>query len=323
MNKPLVTIIAVSYNHEAYITECLASLFGQSYDRTELIIIDDFSKDKSVDVICNYLKLYLDSNVKTIFHDINMGLCATLNEAINISNGKYVQLIACDDCLDQYKIERQVNILEQLDNSYCLVYSDCYIMDETSRVLGKTFYQENKFTPPTGNVFMHQINSQFIKTVAALIRRDAIVSVGMYDERLSFEDVDMYLRLSKKYKFIYDGFLGAYWRKHMQNMTNQLRIDKNHLNSRLLAYMKHVHRGDSFVDSLLIPRIINLFEGLYQIDYLGHVHLPEKLWKEVRRKSLLLYLFTRLKINYKYYVKALKIYNKYIYKLIRVTLPSY
>ena len=97
------SIIIPNYNEEKYIRKCLDSIFNQTIDNTkyEVIVIDDGSTDKSVDIITKYNVKLLNSN--------RLGAGGARNKGIDIAKGKYIILLDADDYL--YKN----NVLEKLD----------------------------------------------------------------------------------------------------------------------------------------------------------------------------------------------------------------
>ncbi len=114
MNQPLVSIIMPSYNHGRYIGYAIESVLNQSFSDFELIIIDDFSKDKSVELIKNYQKK--DTRVAFLFHDRNKGIAKTLNDGLMLAKGKYIAIIASDDIWKENKLETQLEIFNKNPN---------------------------------------------------------------------------------------------------------------------------------------------------------------------------------------------------------------
>ncbi|WP_455797082.1 glycosyltransferase, partial [Clostridium butyricum] len=98
----MVSIIIPVYNVEQYIGECLESILNQRYKDYELIIIDDGSTDKSLDIIYNYKNKF--KNI-LILKQENKGVSEARNLAMNYVNGKYVLYIDSDDFLDENMLE--------------------------------------------------------------------------------------------------------------------------------------------------------------------------------------------------------------------------
>lgn len=96
MNEEIETsIIIPNYNGSKYIEKCLQSIENQTYDKYEVIIIDDGSTDESVKIIEKYIK---NSNIKIIFiQQFNQNAAVARNRGLEIAKGKYLYFIDSDD----------------------------------------------------------------------------------------------------------------------------------------------------------------------------------------------------------------------------------
>lgn len=110
MNGKTVSIIIPVYNCEKYIKKCLESALGQTYKDIEIVVIDDGSKDKSLDVINRTVQG--KTNVKVI-HQENQGLSAAKNKGLENTTGDYVAFLDGDDYLGESYVEGLVNAAEQ------------------------------------------------------------------------------------------------------------------------------------------------------------------------------------------------------------------
>ena len=110
--QPLVSIVIPCYNHAQFVQETVQSVIDQDYENIELIIIDDGSKDNSVEVIQEMIPACEERFVRFEFrYRPNKGLCATLNEALEWCEGEYFSPTASDDILKQNKISTQLAIM--------------------------------------------------------------------------------------------------------------------------------------------------------------------------------------------------------------------
>jgi glycosyltransferase involved in cell wall biosynthesis len=201
-DQPLVSVVAVCYNHAKYLVETLDSIIAQTYSNIELIIMDDCSTDNSVEVI-NHWIVNNEVDCKFVSHPKNQGLCKTLNEALGYTKGKYLNLIACDDILFPTKIALNVKVIEEKGNEYAVVHSDAWSIDKDSVVLNKSYLKNSKLSQEEpNNYFEALLTGCQIITPTAFVRLSSILEVGGYDESLFFEDWDMWLRLSEKFKFV-------------------------------------------------------------------------------------------------------------------------
>lgn len=201
---PMVSIIAVCYNHAKFVVDCLDHIRAQTYTNAELIIMDDCSKDDSVSIIRNWIKIH-EYNCTFIAHTENIGFCKTLNEALATAKGEYISIIATDDTWEPDKIERQMVVMRAQPEQVAVVYSDAAQMDESGRRLPKSLLTASNhgINLPSGRIFSTLVDINIIPAMATIIRRQAIEAVGGYDERLTYEDYDMWLRLAERYGFVF------------------------------------------------------------------------------------------------------------------------
>ena len=109
-NKPLVSIITITYNQERFIRQCIESALNQTYPNWEQIIIDDESKDKTPDIIAEYH----DPRIHYIKQQ-NVGIWRTgesWNKGLRLSQGELIAHLDGDDCWPLDKLERQIDVFQ-------------------------------------------------------------------------------------------------------------------------------------------------------------------------------------------------------------------
>ncbi|SFH28276.1 glycosyltransferase family 2 protein [Pedobacter insulae] len=212
---PLVSVIVPCYNHEQYVEECILSILNQRYQKIELIVIDDGSTDNSAEVIRR-----LQTTYDFIFEvQTNIGLSATLNKAImKYANGAYIAFVASDDYWHPDKISEQIMFMQK--NPDCaLVCSKAFFVNGSSTVTGEFNPQAFK-----GSYSFKEIayGKCLIPALTVLIQKDILNVIGLFDEDLLIEDLDMWLRIAAKYRV---GFIDkklAYYRTHDNNTSNRV-----------------------------------------------------------------------------------------------------
>jgi glycosyltransferase involved in cell wall biosynthesis len=210
---PVVTVIALCYNHQRFLLETLESIRAQTFQDFELIVTDDASRDDSPAMIERWLAEHRP-DATFIRHTRNAGLCRTLNEVLALARGTYICMIATDDAWHPERLARHVAAFAGQAESVALVYSDVAQMDEEGRPLPDNFIAQHRpgFVPPSGRLFSQLADGNFIPAMAATIRRSAIAAVGGYDERLTYEDYDMWLRLTARFDAVFCPGLVARYR---------------------------------------------------------------------------------------------------------------
>ena len=108
----LISIVIPNYNSEAYIVQTLDSVLRQTYKNFEIIIVDDRSKDASVEVIEDYIKSNSDTDIRLICLEKNHGMpAAPRNIGVENALGKWIAFLDCDDIWHPLKLELQMKAL--------------------------------------------------------------------------------------------------------------------------------------------------------------------------------------------------------------------
>lgn len=206
MNNPLVTIVAICYNHEDYCIQTLESIKNQTYKNWELYIVDDFSTDESAKKINHWINDNKNINPIFISNTYNQGICSSLNKTIPLAIGKYIALIACDDIMLNDRIHKQVYDLEEKKSDYALTCSNVNKIDENGAVIGIEF--DSTFNFPYSNVFDSILINKndsgiIIHSPTVLAKTEIIKSFLPYPSHIIQEDLYMWLCISAKYKISY------------------------------------------------------------------------------------------------------------------------
>jgi glycosyltransferase involved in cell wall biosynthesis len=214
MNKPLVTVFCSAYNHEKFVRQMVASIVHQTYgyDNIELIIIDDCSTD-STGIILK--KIQKEFNFTFIQNTQNLGVVKNLNRIIKMAHGKYLAGIASDDYWSVTKIEKQVKLLENINQSFAVCHTNANIINEN----GKFLYIHNRGKNFNGKIMPKILIENGIVAPSVMFRKDVFRSIGFFDENIEFEDRDMWIRIANKYKFAFINEPLIFRRKHSNNLS--------------------------------------------------------------------------------------------------------
>ncbi|MFH1421233.1 MAG: glycosyltransferase [Planctomycetota bacterium] len=192
-NQPLVSAVVPTYNAEKYISNTIQSVLNQTYKKTEIVVVDDGSSDKTLSVLDKYGK-----SIK-IFTQANQGVSAARNKGITESSGELIAFLDADDIWLPHKIERQVKqFLAQPEPGF--VYSRVRYCSE--KELPRDYDIKPKFF--RGFITRDLFCYPFIATSTVMVRSKCLRETGVFDIRnRSNQDYDLWLRLSSKYKADY------------------------------------------------------------------------------------------------------------------------
>lgn len=130
---PLISVLAPCYNHDRFITEAISSVRQQTWEEWELIIIDDGSRDGSVQAAIQAAQG--DPRIQVLANEKNLGTYGTEQRALELAKGSLIAILNTDDLWAPDKLERQASLLDRLPQA-----SFCY-------TLGHVINQEGAVRP--------------------------------------------------------------------------------------------------------------------------------------------------------------------------------
>ncbi|TXE81317.1 glycosyltransferase family 2 protein [Campylobacter peloridis] len=128
-----ISIILPTYNVEKYIAKALESCINQTFKDIEIIVVDDFGSDKSIDIAKEYASK--DDRIKIIHNEENLGTFASRNIGVLNSNSEFIMFLDPDDYLEFNACELAINTM--LENKVDMIIFDAYV----HRVKFKKFYR--------------------------------------------------------------------------------------------------------------------------------------------------------------------------------------
>jgi glycosyltransferase involved in cell wall biosynthesis len=310
-DRALVSAIVLCYNQARFVVETLQSVQRQTYPHLQLIVMDDASADDSARVIREWTSANVPS-AQVVAHTKNQGVCRTLNEALALATGTYVAALAADDLWFPDKISRQVEILEREPADVAVVYSDALLMDQDGQPLpGRFIARHRQFSVlPQGDVLAALSEGNFIPALTPLIRRSAIDAVGQYDESLSYEDWDMWLRLAARFRFAVDTEPTGAYRIVPSSLSHQLfgTADNKPRHIRDRFHILEKCTGVARLDPAARERVVNEMGFLAGKVYENGA--PERnaiLWKALRRRAsarqVLMFAMSAARLPYSWFHK--------------------
>ena len=194
--KPKVTVCIPVYNCETYIGQAIESVLQQTFSDFELLIIDNASTDDTLSVIARYI----DPRIRLIRNKNNIGVEGNWNKAITEARGEYVKLLPADDFLFPECLERQVKVLEAIENkSVSLVTCARQIVDPSGkRVITRKFPgAERKIKSQTAiNRLVRSGTNLLGEPGAILFKRQLLERTGKFDGTIGYViDVDLWVRI--------------------------------------------------------------------------------------------------------------------------------
>lgn len=318
---PLVSVVTPFLNAEKFFQETIESVFGQTYENWELLLIDDGSTDRSPEIAQRYANRH-PAKVRYLTHAgrQNRGKSTSRNLGIQHARGEYLVFLDADDVLFPDKLDRQVAILEAQPTLGMVYGTTLYWygwtglpQDIRRDFNGKLGVQPNTlFRPPVLLTRFLQDSGMAPCLCAPLIRRQAVEAVGGFDETIQhmYEDQVFLAKLClRSLVFIEDG-CGEKYRQHPESSSavaiqngeyHPFRLNPARLKflTWLAAYLRQQGIKDAALQRVLnrelwlyqhplLYRLVSPihYMGLWLKGYLGLLHKPFHLARaksEVRR----------------------------------------
>ncbi len=261
---PKVSIIIATYNREKFLREAIASVFKQTYQDFELIIVDDGSIDNTRQLVTEFH----DTRLRYIYQN-NKGRSNARNVGLKHAKGSYFTFLDSDDVYLPEKLALQVAYLDK-HTHVGMVYSSAYCIDDIGDLI------PYKYTATESGSIYKKIAFFLPVTITlptVMARREIFLKAGKFDENMNrFEDTDMWRRISKITRIeamnIYTCKLRTHTDNHLLSQNPQKIVDAIHY------YAQKIMQEDSEMSTITIKHGLG---RLYHHYGCTMIHIPE--WK--------------------------------------------
>ncbi len=210
---PKVSVIIPVFNADKYIREAIESVINQTFIDYEIVVVNDGSTDRTVEIIQPYEK---NIGLK-ILHRNNSGPSKARNEGVRAARGEYCAFLDADDIMMPERLALQVS---SLDNKagVGLVYTDLMTFNER----GIVHRSKKRFIRPySGNVVEKLLIENFITTSTVMVRKECFERVAYFDETMKHsEDYKMWLSIAKRYEIDYLDLPLVKYRYHADSLSS-------------------------------------------------------------------------------------------------------
>ncbi|WP_117149611.1 glycosyltransferase family 2 protein [Paraliobacillus zengyii] len=186
---PLISIITPTYNAEKYIDETIMSVVKQSYTNWEMIIVDDGSKDKTIDLIKSYQKADNRINLTILQH--NQGAGIARNTALKKANGKYIAFLDSDDKWLPEKLKKQLNFMQENNIAFSFTEYDRIQNSDSGQKIIKRVHI------PTNANYKQLLKKNVVGCLTVMIDTSLTGEITMNDIRAR-QDYALWLELTRK-----------------------------------------------------------------------------------------------------------------------------
>lgn len=251
---PLFSIIIPLYNKQKDIAATLESVFAQTFQDYELIVINDGSTDGSEAEVLRF------DDERLVYHKTeNQGVSMARNTGIGLAKGDYIAFLDADDIWIPGHLETIKELFEKFPKAalhatnYRFILPDGALQNTNFETLGENFIGI------VDNVFKHSMKNRLMWTSCVAVKKDVFEKVGLFDPAIKKgpgEDTEMWIRIALKYTVAFNTKVTAYY-----NLKGSNRI------SHTATLKRTFPRLDAFAKEEAGNPHLKKYLDLYRADY--------------------------------------------------------
>ena len=203
-DTPTVSILTTCYNRESYLAECIESALNGHFQDFELIIVDDQSTDRSLDIARSYAAQ--DKRIKIHRNEVNLGDYPNRNKAASLAKGKYIKYLDADDMLGRWALEIMVDAMERFPNAGFALFDfspnrPLFPVELSSEQTFEGFYSGR-------HDYFHR------SPLSSIMKKTAFEAVEGFSGTRFVGDFEMWHRLGYRFPMVMISQSPVFWRKH-------------------------------------------------------------------------------------------------------------
>ena len=208
-----IDILMATYNGEKYLVEQLDSIINQTYRNWNLLIRDDNSTDKTLEIIQNYHKK--DKRIKILKDNKgNLGIVRNFEELLKSSESEFIMFSDQDDIWVENKLDMYLKMIEKIKNKGFMIHSDAILFDKNkSNILKDTFISKKAINRGLENVFFNY----FVQGATILISKEIKNFILPFPKEVYLHDRYIHLISELFFERIFVNKALIYYRQHGDN----------------------------------------------------------------------------------------------------------
>lgn len=295
-NNPLVSIVLITYNSEKYVLDTLESVKSQTWDNIELIISDDGSRDRTVEICDGWLKenQHRFYNAQLLTVEKNTGIPANCNRGLRVAKGDWLKTISADDILLNSCISDNLDYVSANPNISFLV-SDIKEIDVNGDLIRDQVNNEglnfiSSFSSVKKQLKCYSRWPVFLNVPTFFCKRELIEKVEYCDESFQiYEDTTMVIRIMELgYKLHYMKKTTVAYRIHNESISRSIKANSRREKEALQVFIKYRMKHLNFLNPLDLSVY---YESWLRFKYKGFFGVKGN---AILRKLSLFYWYMRL-----------------------------
>lgn len=274
---PLISIAMATYNGDKYLSTQLNSILTQTYTNIEIIIVDDASTDKTIQIICEY-QLKYNNRIKLIQNQSNLGVVRSFSKAIDTCVGEFIALSDQDDIWFTDKLSLLINNIGEA----LLIHSDAIVVKDNGELISCSHRRYSRLN--SSKYFVDYLLGNNVTGCCAMFRRSFWEQIRPIPEDFYVHDHYLALMTSFYHGIKYYPKPLVYYRQHVSNtigaktkdygvFIKQLHKIKHSMialsgNIMLTEYDSDINKAIIYYDALILCKRVSITQLLWIYEHL-------------------------------------------------------
>jgi len=205
-----VSVIVNCHNGEKYLSKCIASILNQKYENLEIVFYDNFSNDRSKEIISTFE----DKRIKYYYSNNKLSLYQARNKALEHVSGEIIAFLDVDDWWDKNYLNSRKNAFN--NKNYDIFYNNVFIFYENK----KKYVKYKNYHLPSGKIHNSLSKDYFIIISGLIVRKEVFSKIGKFNSNFNIiGDFDFVMRASKVFSFHAFNLPLTFYRIHQNNYS--------------------------------------------------------------------------------------------------------
>lgn len=196
-NDIRISVVIPAYNSKEYIARTLDTVMNQTKLPFEVIIVDDGSKDGTINEVKHYIETNPEAGrIVKLIQQQNTGAGAARNRGIKAAKGDWISFLDSDDLWDSGKLKKTIEVVKERPDAVIITHDEYVIQEKRP---GKKVYcpLHTKYVEQE-NLFLQLYRHNLFSTSCMTVKREILIKEGGFDTTLlSAQDYDMWIRVGK------------------------------------------------------------------------------------------------------------------------------
>ncbi|RFC55320.1 glycosyltransferase family 2 protein [Brumimicrobium aurantiacum] len=234
----MFSVVIPLYNKEQSITETIQSVLNQSFQEFEIIVVNDGSKDRSVEVV----KQIKDQRIRLVDQK-NQGVSAARNKGIKEARNEWIAFLDGDDIWNDDHLATFVDLIQRYKDHYIFTSSFVYSIPREQHV-----NRPEVKDYVVDNYFKASLTEHLMWTSVVVVHKKCLVDDLFCEDFVRGEDIDLWVRLAQKYKIVKSNHVTAEYKIEAENRSdvNTVDIRKTFFRDVNLSKMKDKYQKQYF-----------------------------------------------------------------------------